>query len=122
MMYQFLSEREEKKLTELMIKYYRQIMFHYRVSDDALEHIKDAFIVGYKNGLYNYLENRFDWLAEREEELNKQDRALTIRAGKLHAKEERLKKAKKEILKFNQGLLESFTIKQVACEPPKGEG
>lgn len=122
MMYQYLDEQEEKKLTEVAIKYYRQVMFHYRVSDDALEHIKDAFIVGYKNGLYNYFENRFDGLAEREEELCKKDRALTIRAGKLHAKEERLKKAKKEILKFKQGLLESFTIKQVVCEPPKEEG
>jgi len=116
-MYQFLSEEEKKQLSELTIKYYRQIMFHYRVSDDALEHIKDAFIAGYLNGLDNYLEKKFDWFAERKEELDKEDRALTIRAGKLHAKEERLKKAKKEILKFKQGILESFTIKQVIGEP-----
>lgn len=115
----YFDEQEEKKLTELMIKYYRQIMFYYSVSDDTLEHIKDAFISGYKNGLHNYLEKNFDWLARREEELNKQDRALTIRAGKLYAKEERLIKAKSEILKLKQGLLESFAIKQVICEQPR---
>lgn len=109
-----LWEKEhDKEVTDLLIKYYRQLEFHYRISDDALEHIKDAFVVGYKRGLHMNLSNELDYIAKERHELLQQEHKLNRRAGKLDAKERRLKEARNEILELKRGLLASFTIKEI---------
>ena len=112
-----LWEKEhDKEVTALLIKYYRQLQFHYRISDDALEHIKDAFVVGYKRGLHMNLSKELDYIAKERHELLQQEHKLNRRAGKLDVKERRLEEARKEILELKRKLLASFAIKDVTHE------
>lgn len=113
------EQAHEKELTELLIKYYRQLQFFYTISDDALEHIKDAFVVGYKRGLHMNLSHEFDDIAKQRDELQQLEHRLNRRAGKLDGKEKRLKEAQKELLEFKRGLHESFIIKEVTEQEEK---
>jgi predicted RNase H-like nuclease (RuvC/YqgF family) len=110
------QKEHDRKLTELMIKYYRQVMFHYSISDDALDHVKDAFIVGYKCGSRIKLERELDDLAQAKEETFQQENKLNRWANRLAKKERRLEEARKEILELKRGLLASFTIKDVTYQ------
>lgn len=107
------QKEHDRQLTELMIRYYRQVMFHYSISDDALDHVKDAFIVGYKCGSRLKLERELDDLAQAKVEALQQENKLNRWAGRLAKKEQQLKQARKEILELKRGLLASFAIKDV---------
>jgi len=107
------ERRIQKQLDDVSTKYMMELGFFSYKSDEHYEQIRDAFLVGYKRGQENYLDNEMNWLEEQKQVIRNENDKITRRLGGLHGQISRLEKVKKEILELKKALKQSFTITQV---------
>jgi hypothetical protein len=103
----------DEDIQRLALKYAEQTGFFYGKTTTFSEDIKDAFVAGYKRGQNNYLQNKIDWIEERERKLANGQKVLSSRRGKLQALLNRIRQVKADVVEFKSKLKDGFAIRQV---------
>jgi hypothetical protein len=105
-----------KQLDKVATQYMIELGYIGYKSTEQYEDIRDAFIVGYKRGQDNWLNNQIDWLDSRSETIKKEEDTIARKLGAISAQMTRVNKAKEELLKLKAALKEGFVIREVKSD------